>query len=219
MSKSIWATGIALGTLGLAGYFSVHNMSPLVTTTSTASTPSPAITQAIETLETKSSSVDVSALSSDTLTADQKALLAHPKVQAYLKREQEKNTLKQYFEQPTGHNPESIYNLIEKIESEGRLLGFEALNLKLAWLEINTPDEGAFKAASQKLLNTYKQRAAQAAENYAPEKIAGYSEYKKMETEIINEVMAMDSFPNGHSQQSYLRERLLKARILAYGSE
>lgn len=219
MSKTTWVISAIIGAAGLTGYLTSYNLNILNNSDGESSVaPSQTVAQAIETLTVSSHDIDFTTLSNDTLTPEQQALLAHPNVKAYLAREQQKATLKQYFEQPSGHDPEKIYQLIESIENEGRLLGFEALNLKLAWLELNSANEDDFKQASQKLIESYKQKAEKAALNYAPESIKGYTKYKEMESAIVKEVMAMDSFPEGHSRQSYLRDRLLNARVMAYGS-
>ncbi|MEM9760664.1 MAG: hypothetical protein AAF933_15585, partial [Pseudomonadota bacterium] len=52
---------------------------------------------------------------------------------------------------------------------------------------------------------------------FKPENIPGFTDYKTREAEIIAEVNGMDSFPQGQTRQQYLRERLLEARIEAYG--
>lgn len=156
----------------------------------------------------------------DTLNIDdaqKQAWLEHPRVKAYFEKESQKQQLKDYFDNPSGHDPQAIYSLIEKIEAEGRMVAFEALSLKLAWLEKNTTDADEFKTKSEAIINQYKQKAQQMNAQYKPENIPGFTQYKAQEKQIIDEVNNMSSFPDGHSKQSYLRERLLQARIVAYG--
>ena len=148
---------------------------------------------------------------------EKQALLANPKVKAYLAKEDRKQELKDYFDNPAGHDPEAIYQLIEHIENEGRMVAFEALSLKLAWLEKNTNDPEEFKTKSERIINEYKQKSQTMNAQYKPENTPGFTEYKQQEKAIIAEVNGMTDFPDGHNKQSYLRARLLQARILAYG--
>jgi len=139
----------------------------------------------------------------------------HPKVLAYLQKEQDKKRIQEYFANPTGHDPQAIYALIEKIESQGRVVAFEALSMKLAWLEKNTT-ESEFKQKREALVADYRKKAETAHSNYKPENTPGFTEYKQAEASIIKQVANMQSFPDGMSKQEYLRKRLLDARIAAY---
>ncbi|NVK37039.1 MAG: hypothetical protein HWE18_03860 [Gammaproteobacteria bacterium] len=187
----------------------------------TAEQANPTSTPAVSTIETTQPAT--SHPNNDELSelnpsdAEQASWLEHPNVKAYFARQEQKQTIKEYFDNPAGHDPQAIYELIEKIESEGRMVAFEALSLKLAWLEKNTTDKATFQAKSQAIIDAYKQKAQAMNDAYQPEDIPGFTQYKAQEKRIIAEVNAMTQFPEGHNKQSYLRERLLQARILAYG--
>lgn len=143
-------------------------------------------------------------------------LLSNEKTLAYLKKEEEKKRLQHYFENPTGENPQAIFELIEKIEQEGRVVGFEALSLKLAWLELNTTDEQDFQTKSEHIIEEYRKKAADSKAAHQPSSIPGFDEYKEREQAIIQEINSMHEFPDDHTKQSYLRFRLQQAREVAY---
>lgn len=143
--------------------------------------------------------------------------LSHPTVLAYMAREDDKQRLRDYFAGQGEQEPEAIWALIESLEQQQRVLGFEALHLKLAWLEKQHDNREDFNAAAQQLLEEYRQRAAEAGDSYRPENVPGYTDYKARESEIIAQVNRMQSFPDGLSRAEYLRQQLLDARLQAYG--
>lgn len=144
-------------------------------------------------------------------------ITSHPTVVAYLNREADKQRLKDYFAGEGKDDPAAIWALIESLEQQQRVLGFEALHLKLAWLEKQHQSRAEFDAAAQALMEDYRQRAAASGETYRPENIPGYTDYKARELEIIAQVNQMQSFPDGLSRAEYLRQQLLEARLAAYG--
>lgn len=148
-------------------------------------------------------------------------LLADPRVEGYFKRRQDRQVLTEYFSpngDGGGHDSEAVWQLIESIESEGRMLAYEAMALKLAWLERNSADKAEFDMAARELVEGYRQRAEQSAREYDPyQDVPGFAEYKEAEARIVREVQQMDSFPDGMSRQQYLRKRLQEAREEAYG--
>ncbi|MFI2813061.1 MULTISPECIES: hypothetical protein [Microbulbifer] len=150
-------------------------------------------------------------------TRDQ--LLSHPRVEAYLEREEDKRALKAYFAgSATAPGDEEAWALIERIESEGRVIAFEALTLKLAWLERNSTGKEEFDQAAAGLMAQYRQRA-EAREEYDPYRDEpGFARYKAMEAQILQRVQEMDVFPDGLTRQQYLRRELQQAREKAYGN-
>lgn len=144
-------------------------------------------------------------------------LTAHPTVTAYLSREADKQRLRDYFAGRVDEDPDAIWAMIESLEQQQRVLGFEALHLKLAWLEKQHSKREEFEAAAQALMEDYRQRAAASGDSYRPENIPGYTDYKTRELEIIARVNQMQSFPDGLSRAEYLRRQLLEARLQAYG--
>ncbi len=148
------------------------------------------------------------------LTEDQIA-----RVDAYLELERTREALREYFDDPEGQadNAQAIYETIDRLEREGRVIGFEAMHMKLSWLALNTPDEATYEERATELMEDYAAKDRAAREAFKPESIPGFTDYKTREAEIIAEVNRMDSFPQGQTRQQYLRERLLEARIEAYG--
>ena len=148
------------------------------------------------------------------------ALLKDPRVQDYYARQQDKQALESYFS--TGNSALSdseAWSLIETIEGDGRVMAYEGLALKLAWLERNSASEAEFQDAARELVAEYRAKAEQSVREYDPyEDVPGFAEYKEAERRILQEVQAMESFPDGMTQQEYLRMRLQQAREAAYGS-
>ncbi|MFC6634530.1 hypothetical protein [Microbulbifer taiwanensis] len=148
------------------------------------------------------------------------SLLSDPRVQTYFQRQKDKQALSDYFSDEGGElTAEEVWQLIETIEREGRMMAYEAMALKLSWLERNSASKAGFDAAARELVEEYRQKSSQSTEEYNPyEDVPGFTEYKKAEKRIVREVQQMSTFPNGMSRQEYLRERLLEAREAAYGS-
>ncbi len=147
--------------------------------------------------------------------AEKEALLNDPTVKDYLAQKESEAALDDYFNNEKSlHEDEAIWELIENIEKEGRIAGFEAMAIKLLWLQKNSTDETAYEESARRLLNQYKEKSEKAAAEYDPnDDVPGFTEYKQEEAQIIEEVNTMQAFPNGMSKDAYLRERLLEARI------
>ena len=108
---------------------------------------------------------------SSNLKADQQnTLLTHQKGVAYL--EKDKAALIRYFNNngalKPSHSPEEIWEIIERIENEKHVFAFEALSLKLRWLEINADSEQEFKTKSAQLTAFYQQKAQAANDTQKP---------------------------------------------------
>lgn len=141
------------------------------------------------------------------------------KIDAYLALEATRQRLQEYFDAPeeNAEIADDIWREIGQLENDGRIAGFEAMHLKLSWLALNSEDEAAYQRAAEQLKKDYMERDRAARAAYRPDDIPGYTDYKRREAEIIAEVQAMQEFPQGQTRQQYLRERLLQARIEAYG--
>ncbi|AMX01612.1 hypothetical protein [Microbulbifer thermotolerans] len=146
-------------------------------------------------------------------------LLSDPRIQTYFQRQEDKLRLSAYFLSEEGSpTDEEAWRLIESIEQDGRILAYEAMALKIAWLERNSKNKTEFDAAAEAMVKEYRQKAMQSAEEYDPYKdVPGFAEYKEAERRIVQEVQQMTSFPNGMSRHEYLRHRLQEAREEAYG--
>ncbi|BFM11982.1 hypothetical protein R50072_21350 [Simiduia litorea] len=160
---------------------------------------------------------DAAKLEADNL--EQQLLLGHASVQQYLKRQTDKQALHDYFNTSGNDADEAkaIWLQIETLEAEGGVLGFEALHLKMAWLEKNSTDRAAFEAEAKDLLAHYQEKSQASTEKYNPENTPEFKSYKAQELQIIQEVNRLDTIPRGLSREQYLREKLLAARMAAYG--
>ncbi|MBB3063062.1 hypothetical protein [Microbulbifer rhizosphaerae] len=148
---------------------------------------------------------------------DLSSLLSDPRVQRYFQREKDKRSLQDYFSNSGELSAEESWRLIEAIEAEGRIMAYEAMALKLAWLERNSASKVEFDRAAGELVEGYRQKSQQSVEEYDPyEDVPGFAEYKEMEAQIVREVQQMTTFPDGMSKQEYLRRRLQEARENAY---
>ncbi|WP_444923521.1 hypothetical protein ACJJH9_17375 [Microbulbifer sp. DLAB2-AF] len=152
-------------------------------------------------------------------TTEMVELLDHPRVKAYLDREKLKQELKDYFADLGNLSSAEAWDAIERVENEKRVTGYEALSMKLAWLEKNSLNEADFKQRAEELFNIYREKAQSVISRYDPHtQVPGFSTYKDLERSIVEEVQQMTSFPNGMNKQEYLRQRLQEARETVYGS-
>ncbi len=142
-----------------------------------------------------------------------------PQVRAYLATESERQRLEEYFSDPQAQedSADAIWALIGKLEQEQRVVSMEALSMKLEWLRLNSADEAEFHSRAEALVASYRQQAKAYSHAHDPTSTAAYAQYHAAEQRIVAEVNAMQSFPPGETRQSYLRKRLLQARIAAYG--
>lgn len=104
---------------------------------------------------------------------------------------------------------------IDRREAAGELALSEALLMQVGLVQAEGGDEAAQKARADALLARYQAlSAAREAQAKAPD--ARFSRYKSEEKRIVDEVMALDSIPDGLSRDQYLRQRLQEAREQAY---
>ncbi|WP_299584160.1 hypothetical protein [uncultured Microbulbifer sp.] len=151
--------------------------------------------------------------------SEMRELLDHPRVKAYLDQEQAKQALKDYFANLGNLSSKQAWDAIEQVEDENRVTGYEALSLKLAWLEKNSLNEAEFKQRAEELFNIYREQAQSVISRYDPHtEVPGFSTYKDLERSIVEEVQQMTAFPNGMSKHEYLRKRLQEARETVYGT-
>jgi hypothetical protein len=104
---------------------------------------------------------------------------------------------------------------IERREAAGELALSEALLMQVGLVQAEGGDEAAQKARADALLARYQAlSAAREAQAKAPD--VRFSRYKSEEKRIVDEVMALDSIPDGLSRDQYLRQRLQEAREQTY---
>lgn len=150
------------------------------------------------------------------------ALLDTPAVQAYQARLQFMADYRRFMQKAKAltdeqrrRQAEALARQIDQREAAAELALSEALLLQLGLAQVQGGDEEAQKARAEQLLARYqalsRQREAQAK---APD--ARFSRYKAEEAQIVSEVTAMSSIPDGLSRDQYLRQRLQEAREQAY---
>ncbi|HSX71505.1 MAG TPA: hypothetical protein VLF16_11290, partial [Pseudomonas sp.] len=104
---------------------------------------------------------------------------------------------------------------IDRREAAGELALSEALLLQIGLAQAEGGDEAAQKARADALVARY-QALSQAREARNRTSDARFSQYKSDEKRIVEEVMALDSIPDGLSRDQYLRQRLQEAREQVY---
>lgn len=104
---------------------------------------------------------------------------------------------------------------IDQREAAGELALSEALLLQVGLAQAEGGDEAAQKARADALVARYQALSAKReAQAKAPD--ARHTRYKAEEQRIVEEVLALDSIPEGLSRDQYLRQRLQEAREQAY---
>lgn len=104
---------------------------------------------------------------------------------------------------------------IDRREAAGELALSEALLLQVGLAQAEGGDEEAQKARANALMSRYQALSAERAKR-GKTVDARFAQYKSDEKRIVEEVMTMDSIPDGLSRDQYLRQRLQQAREQAY---
>jgi hypothetical protein len=110
---------------------------------------------------------------------------------------------------------QALREQIETYEQRKELAMSESLLLQLGLIQLTTGDEQAQKDQAAALVARYKALSAER-ESKAAIPSAEFRRYKTDEKRIVEEVLSMDSFPDGLSRDEYLRQRLQQAREQHY---
>lgn len=110
---------------------------------------------------------------------------------------------------------EALAREIDRREAARELALSEALLLQLGLVQALGGDEDSQKARADALVARY-QALGKAREAGAEAPDARFSQYKSEEKRIVEEVMALQTIPDGLSRDQYLRQRLQEAREQAY---
>ncbi|UUY09539.1 hypothetical protein LRS11_05740 [Pseudomonas sp. J452] len=150
------------------------------------------------------------------------ALLNTPAVQAYQARLQFMVDYRRFMQEAAAlsaeqrrRQAEALARQIDQREATAELALSEALLLQLGLAQVQGGDEETQKARAEQLLARY-QALNQARETRAKVPDVRFSQYKSEEKRIVDEVLALDSIPDGLSRDQYLRQRLQEAREQAY---
>ena len=110
---------------------------------------------------------------------------------------------------------QALREQIETYEQRNELAMSESLLLQLGLIQLTTGDEQAQKEQAAALVARYQAISAER-EAKAATPSAEFRRYKTDEKRIVEEVLGMDSFPDGMSRDEYLRQRLQQAREQHY---
>ncbi|TXH75106.1 MAG: hypothetical protein E6Q88_03875 [Lysobacteraceae bacterium] len=107
---------------------------------------------------------------------------------------------------------------IDRREKAKELSAGDAVLVKIGLINATIEDEGEKVMQVRELVARYRQDAArrEAAWQAQQQRDAQFQDYKAREAQIVAEVMAMESFPNGLTRDDYLRLRLQEARETIY---
>jgi hypothetical protein len=110
---------------------------------------------------------------------------------------------------------QALREQIETYEQRSELAMSESLLLQLGLIQLTTDDEQAQKDQATALVARYKAISAERKAK-AAKPSAEFQRYKIDEKRIVEEVLSMDSIPDGLSRDEYLRQRLQQAREQHY---
>lgn len=110
---------------------------------------------------------------------------------------------------------QALREQIETYEQRSELAMSESLLLQLGLIQLTTDDEQAQKDQATALVARYKAISAER-EAKAATPSAEFQRYKVDEKRIVEEVLSMESIPDGLSRDEYLRQRLQQAREQHY---
>ena len=155
-------------------------------------------------------------------TSPRQALLASPEVRAYQARQQFAADYQAFIQGAQAlsaaerrRQAEALAKEVERREAADELALSEALLLQLGLAQAEGGDEQTQKARADQLVARYQALSQRReAQQQAPD--ARFEQYKRDEQRIVDEVLQMDSIPDGLSRDEYLRQRLQEAREQAY---
>lgn len=153
---------------------------------------------------------------------EQQALLQNPAVQAQEQRLAFHQAYRSFASRAAELSPEqratqaqALREQIESYEQRSELAMSESLLLQLGLIKLTTENEQAQKDQAAALVARYQALSAER-EAKAAQPSAEFQRYKSDEKRIVEEVLRMDSFPEGLSRDEYLRQRLQQAREQHY---
>lgn len=107
---------------------------------------------------------------------------------------------------------ERLSKRIDTLEAQGELALSEALLMQLGLIRATESDEATQKMKAQRLIERYQQISAEREARLAAQPDPNFERYKAEEKRIVEEVLALQSIPDGLSRDEYLRQRLQEAR-------
>lgn len=142
-----------------------------------------------------------------------------PRVEKFQQRERFQQDVREFFARAPALPPEEraargreIARAITRYEAEGEIAAAEALTLRSALIRETVADPAEQVEAIRGLQQHYQQQGARKQAEWEARSDPEFEMYKAREREIVAEVMAMTTIPDGLSREEYLRRRLQSAR-------
>jgi hypothetical protein len=142
-----------------------------------------------------------------------------PRVQKFQQRERFQQEVREFFARAPALPPEEraarardIASAITHYEAEGEIAAAEALTLRSGLIRETVADPIEQLVAIRGLQEHYQQQGERKQAEWEARTDPELGLYKAREREIVDEVMAMTTIPDGLSRDEYLRRRLQSAR-------
>ncbi len=142
-----------------------------------------------------------------------------PRVQKFQQRERFQQEVREFFARAPALPPEEraarardIARAITHYEAEGEIAAAEALTLRSGLVRETVADPVEQLVAIRGLQEHYQQQGERKQAEWEARADPELELYKAREREIVDEVMAMTTIPDGLTRDEYLRRRLQSAR-------
>jgi hypothetical protein len=142
-----------------------------------------------------------------------------PRVQKFQQRERFQQEVREFFARAPAMPPEEraarakvIAREITRYEAEGEIAAAEALTLRSGLIRETVADPVEQLVAMRGLQEHYQQQGERKQAQWEARADPELELYKAREREIVDEVMAMTTIPDGLTRDEYLRRRLQRAR-------
>jgi hypothetical protein len=142
-----------------------------------------------------------------------------PRVQKFQQRERFQQEVREFFARAPALPPEEraarardIARAITYYEAEGEIAAAEALTLRSGLVRETVADPVEQLVAMRGLQEHYQQQGERKQAQWEARADPELELYKAREREIVDEVMAMTTIPDGLTRDEYLRRRLQSAR-------
>ena len=142
-----------------------------------------------------------------------------PRVEKFQQRERFQQEVREFFARAPALPPEEraarardIARAITHYEAEGEIAAAEALTLRSGLIRETVEDPIEQAIAIRALQQHYQQQGERKLAEWEARSDPELELYKAREREIVDEVMAMTTIPDGLTRDEYLRRRLQSAR-------
>lgn len=105
---------------------------------------------------------------------------------------------------------------LDAMEQRGELALSEALLLQIALIKAVSENETEQKTRAETLIKRYQAISAEREARLTQQPVPNFERYKAEEKRIVEQVLALQSIPDGLTRDQYLRQRLQEARERSY---